>query len=75
MKLHRKVTLKSAIVYTITFAIGVIVGQLLRPKEQIPEEWDWEEWLKTHPPTYDSSGDWDKLVWENPSLEDTQPIG
>jgi len=76
MKSHRKPTLKSAIIYAITFAIGVILGCLVKPREQTPEEWDWEKWLETHPPVEDSSGStsWYGLVWVDPSFEDTQPV-
>ena len=89
MQLYRKLTLKSAVVYAITFTAGVIVGWLVKPKEKIDYGHtvdalrygirDFEEasdsLVDTKPTVYDSSGDWGRLVWENPSLEDTQPIG
>ena len=56
MKLHRKLSSKSTIDYAITFVAGIIMGWLIKPKQQLPEEWDWEEWSENHPPDYNSSG-------------------
>ena len=74
MRSHRKLTLKSAIVYAITFTAGIIVGWLVKPQQQMPEDRDWGKWLKTHPPTYDSSGDtnWEKLAWRNHYFADAK---
>jgi len=68
MKSYRKLLSKTMLIYAINFVLGVLVGWLAKPKRKRIDEWDWEYWLKTHPPAYDSSDsiDWDELIWVSP---------